>query len=83
MQRLCGGGLRSYLGNGSGADIAGGKSRLHAVVKTAAPCAVMRWVMIEKSAEVIVPEARIRGMKDSRLNNETCKLDLGRTEPVR
>jgi len=54
MQRLCGGGLRSYLGNRSTAEIAGGKSRSHAVAKAAAPCAVMRWVMVEKSAEVIV-----------------------------
>jgi hypothetical protein len=31
-----------------------GKSRSHAVAKVTAPCAAMRWVMIEKSAEVIV-----------------------------
>ena len=39
--------------------------------------------MVEKSAEVIVLETRTGGMEDSRLNNETRKLDLERTEPVR
>ena len=44
MQRVCGGGLCPYLG----------RSRPHAAARAVAPCAAMRWVMVEKSAEVIV-----------------------------
>ena len=73
MQRLCGGGLRHYLG----------RSRPHAAARAAAPCAAMRWVMVEKSAEAIVPETRTGGLEYARLNWGTRKLDLGRAEPIR
>ena len=43
----------------------------------------MRWVMAEKSAEVIVREMRIGGLEDARLNCETRERAMERTEPIR
>ena len=55
---------------------------MHAAAKAAAPCAAMRWVMVEKSAEIIVPETRTGGLEDARLNNETRKLELGKRPKI-
>ena len=69
MGRLGGGGFRPYLGNGSAADIAGGKSVWRcAACERGAPNAVTRGVTGQKSAEVTVPRSRTGGLEYARLN---------------
>ena len=66
MGRLCGGGLRSYLGNGSAADMEG----LTVFPTSPQTCRVRAR---QESAEVIVVGKVSRG-RDARLNNDTGGL---------
>ena len=82
---MCGGGLRSYQGNGSEADIAclTESQRSRQICLTgrpafgrAAPVAAMRRVIRQKSAEAIVAGDTSRGLREARVNNETGGLPV-------